>query len=120
MISLISGVYLPRSRIVEIGCGTRCQVFWAVDLISGAVQSLLTASYGAAFRPDSRLIVANDPAEYEVMLRESTIAEVESMMATYGPRQFWLEEAGKFRRIGPDKLRIDPVSRNIVAAPPGN
>lgn len=102
-------------RIVAIGCGTSCESVWAVDLINGAVFSLFTASYGAVFRPDSRLIVENDPAEYEALLKESSVAEVESLMKTYGPPKFWVEDQGKFKKIGPTKLRIDPVSKKVVA-----
>lgn len=98
-------------RIVEFGCGTACQSVWAVDLIDGSVFSLFTASSGVAYRPDSRLIVMNDPAFFEEMLETAGIAEVEEYMTTYGAPEFWLEEAGAFRRIGPDEVRIDPASK---------
>ncbi len=107
-------------RVVEIGCGASCQSVWAVDLIDGSIYSLFTASYGSVFRPDSRLIVKNDPEQYEEMLKDSTVAEVESMMKTYGPPEFWLEEKGKFKRIGPYKVRLDPVSKKVVANATGS
>ena len=71
-------------RIVEIGCGTVCQSIWAVDLIDGSVYSLFTAGSGVAYRPDSRLIVKNDPAFFTEMLDTTTVAEVQGYMATYG------------------------------------
>ena len=102
-------------RIVAIGCGTNCGRYWAIDLIDGVVHSLFLASYGVAFRPDSRLIVANDPAEYEALLKDMSVQEVEEVMKTYGPPVFWVEENGKFKKIGPTKLGIDPVRKQIVA-----
>jgi hypothetical protein len=102
-------------RIVAIGCGTSCQSYWAVDLSDGSVYSLFTASFGAVFRSNSRLIVKNDPAEYKALIRESSVAEVDSLMKTYGPPEFWVEDQGKFKKIGPTKLRIDPVSKKVVA-----
>ena len=102
-------------RIVATGCGTNCQAYWAVDLIDGSVHSLFLASYGAAFRPDSRLIVMNDPAEYEAMLKDMPVKEVEDVMKTYGPPVFWVEKQRKFQKIGPDKFRIDPVRKKVVA-----
>lgn len=102
-------------RIVEIGCGTSCQAIFAVDLVDGSVRSLFVASSGVAYRPDSRLIVRNDPATYYEMLETMSAKEVEPLMAMYGMPEFWLEHAGKFERIGPKELRIDPVSKRIVA-----
>ena len=101
-------------RIVAIGCGTNCGRYWAVDLIDGVVHSLFLASYGVAFRPDSRLIVANDPAEYEALLKDMSVQEVEDVMKTYGPPVFWVEEQGKFKKIGPTRLGIDPVRKQIL------
>lgn len=107
-------------RIVVIGCGTSCKAVWAVDLIDGSVHSLFTASYGVAFRPDSRLIVENDPATYESLLEEMPAAEVERVMRTYGPPRFWVENEGTFEQIGPHGLRIDPQTGKIVAASAGH
>ena len=50
------------------------------------------------------------------MLKSAPVAEVEDFMKTYGAPKFWLEKDGKFERIGPDKVRIDPVSKKIVAS----
>jgi hypothetical protein len=102
-------------RVVEIGCGTACQAIWAVDLIDGSVFSLFTASSGVAYRPDSRLIVMNDPAFFEEMLETASVAVVEEYMATYGAPVFWLEEEGEFEWIGPEGVRIDPVSGELEA-----
>jgi hypothetical protein len=102
-------------RIVEIGCGTGCQSIFAVDLVDGSVFSLFTASGGVVYRPDSRLIVRNDPQTYYDMLETMSVEDVEPLMALYGRPEFWLERAGKFERIGPKELRIDPVSKRIVA-----
>jgi hypothetical protein len=102
-------------RIVEIGCGTACQSIWAVDLIDGSVYSLFTASSGVAYRPDSRLIVENDPAFFEEMLDTSTVAEVEDYMRTYGSPEFWTEENGLFEKMDSIDISIDPVSKLLVA-----
>jgi hypothetical protein len=102
-------------RIVEIGCGSSCQNIWAIDLIHGTVYNLFVASYGVAFRPDSRLIIKHDPAVYEDLLKEQPLAQVEEQMKSYGPPEFWIEEQGKFKNIGPARLRIDPVTKRIVA-----
>ena len=101
-------------RIVEIGCGTACQSIWAVDLIDGSVYSLFTASSGVAYRPDSRLIVKNDPAFFTEMLDTTTVAEIQGYMETYGEPEFWLEEDAQFERIGPDAVVMDTFSKKIV------
>ena len=101
-------------RIVEFGCGTVCQSIWAVDLIDGSVYSLFTAGSGVAYRPDSRLIVKNDPAFFTEMLDTTTVAEVQGYMATYGEPEFWLEGDAQFERIGPDAVVMDTFSKKIV------
>jgi len=101
-------------RIVEFGCGTECQSIWAVDLIDGSVYSLFTASSGVAYRPDSRLIVKNDPAFFTAMLDMATVAEVQSYMESYGEPEFWLEEDAQFERIGSDAVVMDTFSKKIV------
>lgn len=101
-------------RIREIGCGTACQGIFAMDLIDGSVSFLYTASSGVAYRPDSRLIVMNDPAFFEEMLETATVAEVEEYMAIYGAPEYWLEVEGEFERIGPEGVGIDPVTRQLV------
>ncbi|MSP40862.1 MAG: hypothetical protein EXR70_20435 [Deltaproteobacteria bacterium] len=103
-------------RIVEFGCGTACQSVWAVDLVDGRVFNLFTASSGVAFRPNSRLIVENDPSFFLDMLKTKLVAEVEAYMKTYGAPKFWVENKGKFERVGPDNLRIDPVSKKFAPA----
>ncbi len=103
-------------RIVRIGCGTTCQSIWAVDLRDGSVHFLFTASVGVVFRPDSRLIVQNDPAYYEGLLEEVPVAEVERLMELYGPPQFWVENEGEFEQIASRELRLDPQAKKIVAA----
>lgn len=104
-------------RIVVIGCGTTCQSVWAIDLVDGRIHSLFTASYGVAYRPDSRLIVENDPAYYEGLLQRVPLAEVERQMQTYGGPRFWVERSGEFEQIGPEDVRIDPQTKKLVAAP---
>lgn len=101
-------------RIVVIGCGTSCKSVWAVDLVDGSLRNLFTASTGVGFRPDSRLIIENDPTYYEGLLDEMSVEEVERMMDTYGPPRFWIEVDGDFEQIGPQELRIDPQARKIV------
>ncbi len=105
-------------RIVVIGCGTSCKTVWAVDLVDGSLRQLFTATLGVAFRPDSRLIIENDPGQYEGLLVEMSAAEVEAMMETYGPPRFWVENDGKFEQVGPEALRIDPETGKIVPGPP--
>ena len=103
-------------RIVVIGCGTSCKEVWAVDLVDGGLESLFTASYSVAFRPDSRLIIENDPAAYESLLEEMRAAEVEEIMETYGPPRFWVETGGEFEQIGPKELRIDRDTGKVTPA----
>ena len=109
-----STLFAGHYRIVVIGCGTSCKEVWAVDLEDGSVHSLFTASYGVAFRPDSRLIIQNDPATYEGFLDEMSVAEVEQLMTTYGPPRFWVEKDRTFEQIGPRQVRIDPETRKLV------
>ena len=103
-------------RIVVIGCGTTCKSVWAVDLVDGSLHSLFTASTSVAFRPDSRLIVENEPAYYESLLNEMSVAEVARLMQSYGPPRFWVENEGTFQQVGPRDLGIDPRTRRIIAA----
>ena len=107
--------YAGHYRIVEIGCGTQCVSIWAVDRIDGSIFFLFTASSGVAYRPDSHLIVKNDPAFFEEMLDTTTVTEVEDYMATYGAPEYWLEHEGKFEPISPKQVRVDPDSRKLVA-----
>ncbi len=106
-------------RVVEFGCGSSCQMIWIVDLIDGKVLPLSDAMYGTGYRADSRLIVTNDPAYFDDMLKdtelEDPVAEVEFMLQSFGLPTYWLEEQGKFKSIGPDKMHVDPVSKKIVA-----
>lgn len=102
-------------RVVEIGGGTACQAFWAVDLVDGTVRRLFVASYGAVFRPDSRLIVANDPREYLSMLDSTPIADVEAMMKTYGPPAFYVEERGRLMTIGSFDAGLDALRAHVTA-----
>lgn len=101
-------------RIVTIGCGASCRTLWAVDLRNGEVRKLFTSSFGAAFRPDSRLIIENPPAHYESLLEEMSPAEVEVMMDRYGPPRFWLESDGELQQIGPHELRVDARAAKLV------
>ncbi len=108
-------------RVVQVGCGTACQGIWITDMIDGSVHFLETASSGVAYRPDSRLIVVNDPAFFEEMLETSTIAEVEEYMEIYGPPIYWLEVDGEFELLmGPRSVDIDPLSGELVAQYCGN
>lgn len=106
-------------RVVVVGCGTTCKSVWVVDLEDGSLHQPFTASVDVAFRPDSRLIVENDPAYYEGLLDEMSAAEVERLMDSYGPPRFWVENEGAFEQIGPRALAIDPRTRKVVAAPAG-
>ncbi len=107
-------------RIVVIGCGTSCQTVWAVDLVDGSLRQLFTSSFGVAARPDSRLLIENDPAFYESLLEEMSATEVQQMMDRYGPPRFWVETDGEFERIPPYALRIDPETGKIVPGSPSS
>jgi hypothetical protein len=50
--------------ITSWGCGTNCQQFAIIDLETGTVTLGATTEWGLAFRPDSSLLVVNDPDVY--------------------------------------------------------
>src|SRR5690606_28243816 len=53
--TLFAGHY----AVISVGCGSPCQVNSIVDLRTGNVIGGFSSSFGALFRPDSRLIIAN-------------------------------------------------------------
>ena len=48
-----------RFRLAAVGCGTMCVSFVAINVDNGKIVDMVTASAGACFRPDSRLLVIN-------------------------------------------------------------
>jgi hypothetical protein len=49
--------------IVEWGCGTMCQSWVIVDLITGKIFDGIPASRGLDYRPNSRLLILDPPYE---------------------------------------------------------
>lgn len=57
--------FAGRYRIVRVACGTSCEGALAVEVRSGRVTLGPTAELGFAYRPDSRLLVANPTERVE-------------------------------------------------------
>ncbi|MCX6621824.1 MAG: hypothetical protein NTY38_12260 [Acidobacteria bacterium] len=45
----------------------------------------------------------------------SSGAQVGDAMNTYGPLGHWVEDHRSFKKVDPGKLRIDPVTKKLVA-----
>lgn len=51
--------YAGHYRLAIFGCGTMCQTFAAIQVSSGKIVDLVTASFGGCFKPDSQLLILN-------------------------------------------------------------
>lgn len=78
--------------VMEAGCGTGCQIYMLVDVKTGKVYEGPTTSLGAQWKPDSRLFVANPPAEINA-------AHGESGAPDWLKTEYWLWKNGKFEKM---------------------
>lgn len=73
-------------NVVMIGCGTSCQSYKVVDINNGKVFGAFTTTYGATFRKDSALIIADNPGA------EITFPNEDPMTMWHDVRFFTVED----------------------------
>lgn len=55
-----SGVnFAGKYHLLEVGCGTLCQVLIAVDVETGDIVDVVNSSIGSCFQDDSKLLIVN-------------------------------------------------------------
>jgi hypothetical protein len=85
--------FAQKYVVVTFGCGSSCQVNWIINKESGRVLGMVGTTYGAAYKKDSRLIMADPIPSYQADFSDKKNSQyMESYKATVdGPRYYVLE-----------------------------
>lgn len=80
--------------VVMHGCGSSCQVYWAINKETGKVLGGVGSTYGAEYRKDSSLLIANPLPTKQADLSEE---ENKEYLQVYkhmvgGPRYYVIEK----------------------------